>query len=51
MLLFFASDIQYHKIPKYSDTRKIAVHVIIIVMSSKDADRMTNSVDPDQTAD
>ena len=44
---------EYCKIPKYLDTRKIAVIILKLeqsVMSPKDADAMANSVDPDQTA-
>ena len=47
----------YHKFPKYSDTQKICCNYSKIwtmwlyykVMSPNDADRMANSVDPDQT--
>ena len=47
----------YRKIPKYLDTRKIAVIILKFVqcvstnrvMSPTDADRMATSVDPDQT--
>ena len=48
----------YRKFPKYSDTQKICCNHSKIwtmwlyhsVMSPNDADRMANSVDPDQTA-
>ena len=48
----------YRKFPKYSDTQRICcTHSLIWtmwlyhrVMSPNDADRMANSVDPDQTA-
>ena len=47
----------YRKFPKYSDTQKICCNHFKIwtmwlyyrVMSPNDADRMANSVDPDQT--
>ena len=49
--------IAYHKNHKFSDTRKIAVITLkleqyrfIRVTGPKIADRMANSVDPDQTA-
>ena len=45
------------KIPKYSDTQNIAVIILKLEQcdyyscrSPKDANRMANSVDPDQTA-
>ena len=49
---------KYRKIPKYSDTQNIAVIILkfeqcgstIELGSQKDADRMANSVDSDQTA-
>ena len=44
---------RYHKIPKYSDPRKSDVLIWKFhhtVMSQKDAGRIANSVDPDQTA-
>ena len=49
---------QYRKFPKYSDTQNICCNHSKIwsmwlfhrVMSPNDADRMANSVDPDQTA-
>ena len=48
----------YHKFPKYSDTQRICCNHSKIwtiwlyhrVLSPNDADRMANSVDPDQTA-
>ena len=48
----------YRKVPKYSDTQKICYKHSKIwtmwlyhrVLSPKDADRMANNVDPDQTA-
>ena len=48
----------YHKFPKYSDTQNICCNhfknltmwLYHRVMSPNDADRMANSVDPDQTA-
>ena len=48
----------YHKNPKKLDTRKIAVIILKFkqlwlyhrIMSQKDANRMANSVDPDQNA-
>ena len=51
-------NIQYRKFPKYSDTQKICSNHSKIwtmwlyhrVMCPKNADRMANSVDPDQTA-
>ena len=52
------SDLTYRKFPKYSNTRKIAVIILNSwticlyhrVMSPNDAERIANSVDPDQTA-
>ena len=49
---------EYHKFPKYLDTQKICCNHSKIwtmwlyhtVMSPNDAERMANSVDPDQTA-
>ena len=54
----FFSTMDYRKFPKYSDTQKICCnHSKILTMwlyhrviSPNDADRMANSVDPDQTA-
>ena len=51
-------DLTYHKFPKYSDTQKFCCNHSKIwtrwlyhrVMSPNNADRMANSVDPDQTA-
>ena len=46
----------YQKTPKNSDTQKFVVITLkfeqggFTVMNPKDADRMANSVDPDQTA-
>ena len=40
----------YRKIPKYSDTRNWTRRLYHTVMRPKDADRIENSVDPDQTA-
>ena len=56
--LLYPSSLWYRKFPKYSDTQKICCNHSKIwtvwlyhrVMSTNDADRMANSVDPDQTA-
>ena len=53
-----ASSLWYRKFPTYSDTQKICCNHSKIwtmwlyhrVMSPNDADRIANSVDPDQTA-
>ena len=57
-LMFLYIIYEYRKFPKYSDTQKICCNQSKIwttwlyhrVMSPNDADGMTNSVDPDQTA-
>ena len=46
-LQYILQNCPYRKTPKYSDIQKIAVMILKIWT---DADRMANSVDPDQTA-
>ena len=57
-ILFLSLHYKYRKVPKYSDTQNICCNHSKIwtmwlyhrVLSPKDADRMANSADPDQTA-